>query len=571
VAALVVSAPGWMWIGAAALIVYPIADLVLAPGTIGEPARLSIYALRLVIEGSLFLWAARRVELPQRLRLSLQVGGWTSIGAAVNYLLLVPPVLGGPQLLSAAADSVLTLAGYVLTLVALVIYPRAPARRGERLALYIDLLITAGGIGLVSWMLITAPVAAGTEAPAAYWLVIVFGVAQIAMLIGLNIVVVRGLPVPSHRAFWWFVAGQAMYLPVVVLAQFESAGYLSGLWGTAFYFWGVLPTIVGMLAMHYDPVMPAIVRAGPAWLSEFNPLPLLVPLAVGAGLLFALVVGPATAALPLAATLTAVSLLMATRLLLSARHAAQLTRAETDAERRRQRDKMQAVARLAGGVAHEFNNLMTRVIGHAELGEDTLSPGADARLEFQQIRAAAERATALTSQLLTFSGRQRAKLEQLDIAAWLRAGFPAVAAALPPGIEPQLHVRDGPTLVWADGAQLAIALGQIAANAAEAMPAGGRLQVELVRRDLAQALATPLLRVPAGRYAVLQMRDSGRGIPPDDLAAICDPFFSTKAPYLAAGLGLASVYGIVAAHGGGLAVESVVGAGTTVSIYLPTA
>ena len=141
--------------------------------------------------------------------------------------------------------------------------------------------------------------------------------------------------------------------------------------------------------------------------------------------------------------------------------------------------------------------------------------------------------------------------------------------ACPPGVEPHLEVHAEGTHVWADGTQLAVALGQIAANGAEAMPAGGRLHVALSCHDLAQPLPTPLLRVPAGTYAVIEVRDHGRGIPAADLAAICDPFFSTKAPHLAAGLGLAAVYGIVAAHGGGLAVDSTVGVGTAVSIYLP--
>ncbi len=264
-----------------------------------------------------------------------------------------------------------------------------------------------------------------------------------------------------------------------------------------------------------------------------------------------------------------VSLLLALRLLLSARHGAALARAEAAAEQRRQRDKMQAVARLAGGVAHEFNTLMTRVMGHAELGEDLLAPGAGARVEFQQIRTAAERAAALTSQLLAFSGRQRARLDRVDLAVWLRGAFPEVVRGLPDGVTADLKVAADAAPMWADTAQLGIALAQITANAVEAMPDGGRVTVALVRHDLEQTLATPLLRVPAGAYVALHVRDAGRGIPADDLAAICDPFFSTKAPHLAAGLGLASVYGIVAAHGGGLAVESTVGTGTTISIYLP--
>ncbi|MGE0363448.1 MAG: sensor histidine kinase [Vicinamibacterales bacterium] len=562
------SAPPWLWAAGLALVAFTAAVLAEA---VNEVARLSASALRLVIEGAAFLWAAGRLDLPVRFRQALLITGWTSLLTAVTYLLMLPPELGGPHLISDLLDALFTVGSYVGTVAALLVYPRAAAHSRERTSLVIDLVITAGGLGFMSWALVTVPSAARTGGLQAFAWVIIFGVAQLSLVAVLNLVVVRGVVIPSRRAFWWFVAGQAAYLPVLVLTQFEEAGYIDTRWSSVAYFLGVLPTLVAAACIRSDAMTTADAGTRPAWIADFNPLPLVTPLAVGAGLLFALVVGPSSATLPLAATLMVVSLLLALRLLLSARGAAALARAEAEAERRRQRDKMQAVARLAGGVAHEFNNLMTRVMGHADLGEDMLAPGADARLEFQRIRAAAERAAALTSQLLAFSGRQRARLDRLDLAAWIRAGFPAVVSGLPPGVDAELQVRQAPVYAWADGSQLAIALAQVAANAAEAMPGGGRLAVELASHDLDHVLATPLLRVPAGRYAVVHVRDTGRGIPPEHLAAICEPFFSTKAPHLAAGLGLASVYGIVAAHGGGLAVDSEVGAGTTVSIYLPRA
>lgn len=565
------AAPPWIWAGGAALVLYTIAELALPRGTIGEPQRLTASAVRLVIEGAAFLWAAARTDVPSRFRTALGITGWTSIASAVSYLLLVPEAVGGPVLVSARMNALFTVGSYVGAVAALLVYPRAASHQGERPAMAIDIVITAGGLGLMSWALVTVPSAARTGAETSYWWVIIFGLAELSLLVGLNLVVVRGVAIPSRRAFWWFVAGQAGYLPVVLLTQFEEAGYIDARWSSMCYFLGVLPTLVAAVYMRRDPIAAPPGQAGLAWIADFNPLPLLAPIAVGAGLLVALVVGPASAALPMAGTLIAVSLLMASRLLISARQAARLARAEAAAERLRHRDKMQAVARLAGGVAHEFNNLMTRVIGYAELGEDTLPAHAEGRTEFRQIRTAAERAAALTAQLLAFSGRQRAELDRLELAAWLRDHFAALARSLPPGVEPHLEVHAEGTHVRADGTQLAVALGQVAVNGAEAMPAGGQLHIALSCHDLDQPLATPLLRVPAGAYAVIAVRDHGRGIPPADLAAICDPFFSTKAPHLAAGLGLAVVYGIVAAHGGGLAVESTVGAGTTVSIYLPVA
>lgn len=561
------TAPPWLWIAALALIAFTGAVVA---GVLSEATRLSVSAARLIIEGAAFVWAAGRADAPRRFQQALAITGWTSVVTAVSYALLVPAALGGPTLVTPVVDTLFTIVSYAGAVVALLIYPRLAASARDRVAPAIDLVLTVGGLGVLSWALVTSPSAA--QAPGdSYVSVIVYGLAQLSLVAALNVVVVRGLAFPTRRAFWWFVAGQAAYVPVLVLTQFEEAGYVDGRWSSLIYFLGVLPTLVAAACIRRDPIGDNAASTAAPWIVDFNPLPLLTPLAVGAGLLFALVVGPASATVPLATTLLIVSLLLSLRLLLSARHGAALARADAEAERRRQRDKMQAVARLAGGVAHEFNNLMTRVMGHAELGEDLLAPGADARLEFQQIRTAAERAAALTSQLLAFSGRQRARLDRLDLAAWLRGAFPEVVRGLPNGVTADLKVAADAAPVWADAAQLAIAIAQITANAAEAMPDGGRVTIALVRHDLEHTLATPLLRVPAGAYVAVHVRDTGRGIPADDLAAICDPFFSTKAPHLAAGLGLASVYGIVAAHGGGLAVESTVGTGTTISVYLPLA
>lgn len=550
------------------LLLYPVVLLIASP--VARPVEIAMNAVRLSIEAAAFFWAIARLELPSRLRRALSISAWASVLTAMNYVVMLPPELGGPTLLSDVADTLGALASYALAIWALAVYPRAPARPGERASLFIDFLVTAGGLGLLSWTLVTMPSAAQVGAGTAYLSVVVFGVAQIGLLIALNVVVIRGMAIPSRRAFWWFVAGQAGYLPVVLLTQLESTGVIDLRWSTVLYFLGVLPTLVAAVTMRADPLVEEEeATPRPEGIRDFNPLPLLMPLAVGAFLLVALARGSAADALPLAAALVVISLLLALRLMLSARQASRLALAEVVAEQQRQRDKMQAVARLAGGVAHEFNNLMTRVIGHADLGEATLPPNSPARREFDRVRSDADRAAALTRHLLAFSGRQSTQFDRLDAVAWLRAAFPAVKSDLPVEIEARLRVAEARIELWADGAQLDLALRQIATNAVEAMPDGGRLDVSLDCEDLAAALQTPLLQAAAGRYAVLRVRDTGRGIRAQDLPSICDPFFSTKSRHLGAGLGLASVYGIVAVHSGGLAAESTPGEGTTISVYLP--
>ena len=564
-------APAWVWAGALGVTVFPL--MLFASGTgmpFGRSVDILASAARLLLEGALFLWACARIELPSRLRSALKLTGWASVLTAINYLAILPPQLGGPTLITESVDDLWTFLAYVAATAALFVYPRRPQRPGERSPLLLDLLITTGGFGLIGWTLVTVPSAASADTAYAFRGVVLFGIVQALLLVGLNVVVVRGLKVPSRRAFWWFVAGQAAYIPVVVLAQFDRAGFTDPLWGSAFYYLGVLPTAAGALAMRADPLAATPESGGPSWLRDFNPLPLAAVVAVSACLLTVLVGGAPQYAVQLAATLVAVSLLLAVRLLLSAHHSARLARDEADKERRQQAEKLQAVGRLAGGVAHEFNNLMARVVGHAELGEAAVGPDHSARENFAKVKVAALRAAELTRQLLAFSGQQRTHLAPVDVEATVRAVVGQAAHALPAGIESSLQIGSGPFVVHADDTQLAAALEQLIENAVEAMPRGGQLELAVTRERLQDPLATPLLSVPPGRYVTLSVRDTGVGMPEASLAVVCDPFYSTKPPHLAAGLGLASVHGIMASHSGGLLIESRVAEGTRVSLYLPS-
>ena len=492
-------APAWLLVGALGLIVYPLTVFALGGGEpFGNAVDMFASAVRLLLEGAAFLWAHTRIDLPPRLRTALRITGWASIAGALNYLVLLSPDVGGPALISDSVDAVWTLAVYAAASWALLVYPRRPATPSERWPLLIDLVITAGGLGLLGWTLVTVPSAVSAETTNVFRLVLVFGVAQIALLIGVNLVVVRGLAVPSRRAFWLFVAGQAAYVPLVVLAQFERAGYTDPAWGNAVYHFGVLPTLGAALTMRADPVAATPETSRVGWVRDFNPLPLGVPVAVGGGLLLVLARGPVAYALPLAATLVAVALLLALRLLLSARQSALRALAQAEVEDRRQQERLQTVARLAGGIAHEFNNLMMRVMGHTELGDLTVPPDAPARRHFAGARTAAQRAATLTTQLLAFSGQQRTSLAPLDLAAFVRAAGSKVTSELPRTIAADVRVNTVVPLTLADEAQLEGVLGQLVRNAAEAMPSGGRLSIDLEERHLAAPLATPLLSVPKG-------------------------------------------------------------------------
>jgi PAS domain S-box-containing protein len=239
----------------------------------------------------------------------------------------------------------------------------------------------------------------------------------------------------------------------------------------------------------------------------------------------------------------------------------------------RNAERLEAVGRLAGGVAHEANNQMTVVLGSTEfaLRRDDLAP--ETRDELWSIRRAAERTAAITSQLLAFGRRQLLHREAVDLNLVLNAFVPMLRRAL--GESSELILRLSPEVgtVLADRGQIEQVLVNLTLNARDAMPAGGRLtlstgSVRIGGSDEDRQRDEPL---PPGVYGVLTARDTGHGMGRDVLAHVFDPFFTTKPQGQGSGLGLSSVHGIVRQLGGDIRVESAPGEGTSFEIYLPYA
>jgi signal transduction histidine kinase len=238
-------------------------------------------------------------------------------------------------------------------------------------------------------------------------------------------------------------------------------------------------------------------------------------------------------------------------------------------ERLRQAQKLEAVGRLAGGIAHDFNNLLTVITGYTDLLLDG-PQNAEASKEFlRQINLGGRRAAALTQQILAFSRKQVLVPRVLSLNSVVRDLFDLVRPLI--GEEIELVTETDPDLgaVKADPTQLGQVLLNLAVNARDAMPRGGTLTVATANaeRDGPSAGGDPDLR--PGRYAVLSVADTGCGMSEEVLAHVFEPYFTTKEVGKGAGLGLASVYGIVKQSGGHVEVSSRVGAGTTFRVYLP--
>jgi two-component system, cell cycle sensor histidine kinase and response regulator CckA len=233
-------------------------------------------------------------------------------------------------------------------------------------------------------------------------------------------------------------------------------------------------------------------------------------------------------------------------------------------ERIRHSQKMEAIGRLAGGIAHDFNNLLTVVLGNADLLELDPSLSPYARERVAEILDVTRSARELVAQLMTFSRRQVNRPEVLDLNLRVREATRMLDRLLGDAIELSVEVCDEPTRVRIDPAQLDRVLVNLAVNAADAMPGGGRLSLrtELVELESEGA---------GGRHVHLAVCDTGVGIPPDVLPHIFEPFFTTKPTGRGSGLGLANVYGIIQQASGDILVESdLPGGGTCFHLYLPT-
>lgn len=235
----------------------------------------------------------------------------------------------------------------------------------------------------------------------------------------------------------------------------------------------------------------------------------------------------------------------------------------------RQSQKMEAIGQLAGGVAHDFNNILTSILMQVELcdGEEDVTP--DVREGFRQIRSDAQRAASLTRQLLLFSRRQIMQAQDLDLNGIVTNLTKMLQRIIGEDVRLQLELHSGPLMTRADPGMLDQLVMNLAVNARDAMPEGGQLAIETSTQEVDEALAAVQADAAPGRYVCLRVSDTGTGIPPDVLPRIFEPFFTTKEPGKGTGLGLATVFGIIKQHRGWLAVETEVNRGTAFKVFLP--
>ena len=250
---------------------------------------------------------------------------------------------------------------------------------------------------------------------------------------------------------------------------------------------------------------------------------------------------------------------------------------ESDERRQRKRleeqvhqlQRFEAIGRLAGGVAHDFNNVIGAIMGWAEIGANAAYPGGDLQDKFLKIRSQADRASGLTRQLLAFARRQTLQPCNTNLNELAKETLSLLRNVIGERIEIQLQLAQDLSVIWADPGQIEQVLMNLSLNARDAMPDGGRLRVETqnvwVGEDYQRAHPYAL----PGNYVLLRVLDTGVGMDAETLTHIFEPFFTTKEIGHGTGLGLATVYGIVKQHKGFVDVDSTPGQGTAFRVYLP--
>ena len=253
---------------------------------------------------------------------------------------------------------------------------------------------------------------------------------------------------------------------------------------------------------------------------------------------------------------------------ITARKDAEAERERLEAQLR-QSQKIEAIGTLAGGIAHDFNNILAAILGYGEMAQRDAEQGTRQRRHLDATISAALRAKSLVERILAFSRSGMGERGPVNVQSVVEEALGGIAASLPAGVHLEHELAAGAAAVLGDATQIHQVVMNLCANAVQAMSSSGTLTVSLQTAQLSEVVCVSTMQLAPGGYVKLSVRDTGSGMASHVLERIFDPFFTTKVVGVGTGLGLSLVHGIVTDLGGGIDVESRLGAGSTFCVYLP--
>lgn len=562
----------WILVACGAFMIFSVAPYFppLAPNRWPYAFKLYVYSLVALGQAGILLAASRRRELGRRLRqaILLLAAGMFLVAISDPMAAVLRQRVTGPALHD--INDFLELAYSLLGLAGLLWMPLAPLRRNGRWLVALDIAIAVGGMAIVLFVTTTL-VGLSAADPASRSRILEYGLITAGNLVALNLILVRGLARPVPLAVSFLAATAVIEIGYWVLAQLSIGNIVADMRPIDVLF-GVDQVCYAVAGLSFltAPVEPGRRALAPAWLREINPLPAIAIVAVGV-LLTQRVLSDAKPDLRIGVLgLVALSVLLVVRVTLAAHDRSTLVRQEIENEQRLHADRVMAIRRLAGGIAHEFNNQLAVVLGTVELEVRDLAPQHPVREGLEDIRAAAESASGLTQRLLAYAGDSRAERARVPVLGLMSGVRERVQDACGRGVTVHFDFSKAAGDVKVERGLIEECVLHLVRNASDAMPDGGDLLIRLDRERVPHGgLNQAILPPPPGDYAVIEVRDSGDGIAPGDVQRIFDPFFTSRSSGPSAGLGLAVVHGAVASHGGGITVSSARGGGAVIRLYLP--
>jgi signal transduction histidine kinase len=537
----------------------------------GDKGGILAAALVTLCPGCIFLAASRNPLLESRLRQALGLFGITMLlTSAGNFLRLLDACgVALPSIPGISEYSNLVL--WAIGFVALVRLPLRPVVPGTLWRMCTDVAVAGVGMALAIYVVWTLP--GLHNGPAALRReVMMFNGMAAGNLFVFNLILVRGTAGPLRTAVRWLSA--TVIIETVYLVAFQyvigTRSHDARLIDSLFFIDYLAYLYAGAHFLNDTRTGAHVAGEKPnAWV--VNPLPICAVIGIGALLIVSALQESSEAIVPLSIGIVVMALLLLARVIISNFESLRVVEEKAERERRLQAEKHELIRRLSGGIAQIINNMMTVVHGHAELLREDFPEDSLTRGSLDAISSSAYRVSALAGRLELASGQRRKdeRPTRLVEAVLLQRDTVNRMVGQKREVVWDLSGADGNALVAKS--DMETIMRELVSNAGEATFHGGtitiRIREEMVSKPPRGISPCP----PQGVYSILEIADTGRGIPESDIPFVVEPFFTSRPLPEGRGLGLSIVHGIVASYGGGLHIDAVPGSGSRISVYLPTA